>query len=410
MVTFPTYRHSRDVAPKSTLDLVITNKPDRLMELTEGDSLGHTAIGQTHCLLIGIITVSAISTASMQKKPRFIWSRADFAAFSQFIGAYDWMTLFLDRSVNECYAKLAEIYDEAVKRFIPKTTEPFRKKSEVWVTPEVRAAVKLKQQLWLRYLAAGRHTHRELKRAHKEACKNVVRVVKLAMLSFEEDLVHTSMSDPMRLHAYIRSKQQNHELIRAIETADGSTTTDQDVICRTLNEYFQSVFAVEPDDPLPVFQRRIESVCAVNENIFTVEKVMLRLSELMVTKAKGVDGFHPRILNKCAAVLAIPITQIFRLSVAAGIVPDLWKQANVTPIFKKGSKLKASNYRPVSLTSVLCKICEKFIHEQIMCFCTTNNLITKAQHGFVRKKDVSQTYWKPAMFLQKVFISVLQRT
>ncbi len=75
---------------------------------------------------------------------------------------------------------------------------------------------------------------------------------------------------------------------------------------------------------------------------------------------------------------------------SAGVVSVLWKQPNVTPIFKKGSKLKPSNYRPVSLTSVLCKVMEGLIHERITNFTRAHGLITKDKHGFVHGKGCGQ--------------------
>jgi hypothetical protein len=96
----------------------------------------------------------------------------------------------------------------------------------------------------------------------------VARVVKKAMLEFEEALACASKSDPKRLHAHVRSKQRVHDLIRSIETADGETTVEHDVICMTLNDYFNSVFVQETDAELPVFENRTDLECKLDETIF----------------------------------------------------------------------------------------------------------------------------------------------
>ena len=70
-----------------------------------------------------------------------------------------------------------------------------------------------------------------------------------------------------------------------------------------------------------------------------------------------------------------------------GDVPNEWREANVTPLFKKGSKLAASNYRPVSLTSVCCKIMEGIIRDRITSHLNRHKLISSSQHGFVYKKS-----------------------
>ncbi|XP_065680569.1 uncharacterized protein LOC136094523 [Hydra vulgaris] len=70
-----------------------------------------------------------------------------------------------------------------------------------------------------------------------------------------------------------------------------------------------------------------------------------------------------------------------------GTLPDMWKKANVMPLFKKGSKLKASNYRPVSLTSIPCKVLERIKADCIMQHLIKNNLLSKKQHGFMKSKS-----------------------
>ena len=195
LVTFPTYRQARNVAPKSTLDLIISDDPDRLIELSEAEPLGHTPEGQAHCMITGLMAVAGKSSSSSPTKPRYIWSRADFTKINSHIAAIDWLTLFDKRSVNDCYNLLVEKYNEAVKLHIPTTTAPFKTKNELWVTPEVLEAVENKRQLWARYISSGRHTHELLRDEHKAASKNVARVVKKAMLEFEEALAYASKSD-----------------------------------------------------------------------------------------------------------------------------------------------------------------------------------------------------------------------
>ena len=71
---------------------------------------------------------------------------------------------------------------------------------------------------------------------------------------------------------------------------------------------------------------------------------------------------------------------------STGEVPIEWQEANVTSLFKKESKLVRSNYRPVSLTSVVCKILESIVRDHIMKYLSLNELIMPSQHGFVPYK------------------------
>ena len=101
----------------------------------------------------------------------------------------------------------------------------------------------------------------------------------------------------------------------------------------------------------------------------------------------GVELVHSRVLKQCSRSLSKPLYLIFKKSIDSGVLPDIWKEANVTPLFKKGSKLKPSNYRPVSLTPLPCKIMERIIAENIMKHLLTNKLLSEEQHGFIKGKS-----------------------
>jgi len=106
------------------------------------------------------------------------------------------------------------------------------------------------------------------------------------------------------------------------------------------------------------------------------------LCNLNPTKSPGLDCVHPRVLKECHEELAYPISVLFNLSIQAGKLPDLWKLAQVTPLFKKGDKKDSSNYRPVSLTIVLCKVLESFFRDAILDHMNRNKLFCDNQHGF----------------------------
>ena len=94
---------------------------------------------------------------------------------------------------------------------------------------------------------------------------------------------------------------------------------------------------------------------------FTIDDVLKILNELRSNKSPGPDRIHLCVLKECAASLALPVYLLFRRSMDEGHLPQTWKDGHITPIHKKGSRLQVGNYRPVSLTSVVCKSLEKLI-------------------------------------------------
>ena len=91
----------------------------------------------------------------------------------------------------------------------------------------------------------------------------------------------------------------------------------------------------------------------------------LKLKNLKVNKAAGPDEISPMVLSQAADVLALPVAELFRRSLASEQIPEDWKKATLTPTFKKGSRLSPGNYRPVSLTCILCKVMESIVIEKI---------------------------------------------
>ena len=104
-------------------------------------------------------------------------------------------------------------------------------------------------------------------------------------------------------------------------------------------------------------------------------------------KSTGPDKVYPRVLKECKEIISEPLASVFRKSLDTGEVPLMWRQANVVPIFKKGDKTVASNYRPVSLTSVVGKIMESIITKNIREHLDKHNLINQSQHGFMKGKS-----------------------
>lgn len=99
------------------------------------------------------------------------------------------------------------------------------------------------------------------------------------------------------------------------------------------------------------------------------------------------DQIYPVVLKKLSSVIANPLSVIFKKSFNTGIVPDEWKLANVTAVYKKGSKSLINNYRPISLTSQVCKIMETLVRDTVVEHLQKYKLIKDSQHGFMKGRS-----------------------
>ena len=106
------------------------------------------------------------------------------------------------------------------------------------------------------------------------------------------------------------------------------------------------------------------------------------LGKLNIHKAPGPDDLIARVLKECSAEISPLLAFIFNESHAQGTVPDDWRQANVTPLYKKGGKYNASIYRPVSLTCICCKTLEHILVSNINKHLAFESILADCQHGF----------------------------
>ena len=148
-----------------------------------------------------------------------------------------------------------------------------------------------------------------------------------------------------------------------------------------MNCQFQSVFTHEDLSHLP-------SCCGPSQPVIpdisiSVDGVLNLLKTLDTKKASGPDQIPARILKLCAEEIAPILTVIFIQSLNSGFIPKDWLSANITPVFKKGDRGKPNNYRPISLTSICCKIFEHILYYHIIEHLNTNSILIDQQFGFI---------------------------
>ena len=169
---------------------------------------------------------------------------------------------------------------------------------------------------------------------------------------------------------------------------DGTPTTDAETVAKGFRDHFLSVYAETFNERHPALPSRHydSALCQVIFDVAHVEKLLERISPY---NAMGPDDIHPRVLKEAANVLALPLFSLFTDSLLTGVLQAAWKQAHVTPIYKSGDRHSPASYRPISLTSIPCKILERLIKKAILDHLQRNHLISDMQHGFLPGRSCS---------------------
>ncbi len=114
---------------------------------------------------------------------------------------------------------------------------------------------------------------------------------------------------------------------------------------------------------------------------FSISAVHRDLSSLDTSKGAGPDVIHPQKVRRLADILAEPLSKLFADSLTTAVVPTDWRLAIICQVHKKGDPEDVSNYRPVSLTSIICKIVERILKRALLSFLSDTRTISPYQHG-----------------------------
>ena len=161
--------------------------------------------------------------------------------------------------------------------------------------------------------------------------------------------------------------------------------TDSSARAHLLNDYFSSIFVKENLDFMP----NIPNLTIPEMEPIHIQQdgVKRLLENLEISKATGPDGIPSRFLKDFSDAVAPPLTIIFKATLHQGCLPSEWKHATVVPVFKKGDRHLVSNYRPISLTCICCKVLEHIIYSSISSHLEKHNIICEEQHGFQKHKS-----------------------
>lgn len=217
--------------------------------------------------------------------------------------------------------------------------------------------------------------------------RNAKKLIRESKKNYELHIANRSKTNPKEFFSYIRTKKAIASSIGPLALDNGEHTDDEIEMAIKLNNYFASVFTEEThSENQPTAPNHSNNVCLntcdIQENV-----ILSAINKVKTNKTPGPDKISPRILKEAKNELVKPLSILFNKSLSTRKVPDDWKLANVTPIFKKGDKSQTRNYRPISLTSVVGKLMETVLRDKVVAFLESNNIINESQHGFRNKRS-----------------------
>ena len=356
----------------SLIDLILVNDENMIEEVKYAEPIGRS----DHCVLDFIVKVNRWNTNQGKETFRYNYKKANFKDLKEAL-SIDWEICLGEKSCKEMTEEFMNILEEKMDTYIPKTRTNLRK-GKVPLSKECVCSIRKKHRLWEKYM---RNRTDENYRAYTKARNKLKGTLLRERKVREKDIAKSAKSNVKNFWKFINSKRKTKSGISELNENGQTAVTDREK-ADVLANFFSSVFTTEDTNS---DNYRMENRCEEksDDSPFTIVEVNKLLKDLDVTKSPGPDNFHPKVLHELADVIDRPLTIIFNKSFESGILPDIWKIGQITALFKKGDKKLASNYRPVSLTSVVCKTMEKLIRKKIVDHMKKYNLFSDKQFGFI---------------------------
>ena len=316
----------------------------------------------------------------------FLYNQGNYERLRAILADVDWNRLLDISDIDEAWSKFINILNKAVENCIPTSKRRSQNKSNKpkWWNNQIKSRLLQKKRAYRKYkLTQNERDKLEFERLRRETKK----LIRQSKKNLEVYVAGISKSNPKEFYSYIRKKKVLPTNIGPLTLQNGKHISNEVEIAEELNKYFASVFTVEDINGIQEETSMQRNIAPLSNCNFSENAVMKALDKINGNKTPGPDCIAPRVLKETKLQVCKPLSIIFNKSLNSGKIPNDWKLANVTPIQKKGDKSLPSNYRPISLTSVVCKLMESIIRDQLVTFLEENNLVKNSQHGFRNKRS-----------------------
>ena len=333
-----------------------------------------------------IVLIDTSIEVTRSKTPRhkiYIWKSANTDEISKVVKHQtDKFMLSTFNSIDDMWSNFKNILLNAMGKHVPSKPTSSRP-TYPWITTAVRRGINRKNKAGRKARKAKKPKDRERYRKLKAQAQ---RTSRQAYNNYVHDIINPEQTEnPTRFWSFIKSKKQDNSGVAPLRGNDGLIYSDSNNKVDIINTQFKSAYTQEESSLPDLGQSSTPLMPDISISFKGVHKL---LSELKIHKAVGPDSISPRLLREVADIIAPALTRIYQASLDTGTVPTDWRTANIVPIFKKGDKSKASNYR-----AICSKMLEHIIHSNVMDHLTYYNILSDSQHGFrdlVKHSSLSQ--------------------
>ena len=363
---------------KNTLDLVLTNDPFLIHDVNVSVPFSTSDHNKVEFKLNCYSTVLIHSIDKV-----FVdYSVVDWDGFNNYLCNVNWSEIYaVGDNGDQRWSAFSTTLNDAILQFAPTSIKRVRKSAAQNYPHHIRKLISNKALLWKK---TQQFKTKQLQKAYRESANAVRKAIYAHTCQMESNLIDSNNLGSF--YKYVNKKLSSRCGIGCLKRVDGSLSNDPKEKAELLNKYFASVFTMD-DGCSHILPSRVSTGEGLSSVTFTSSKVFKKLNKLRPGTACGPDGIQAELLKNASSSLSFPLAQLYQFLFSSSTVPREWKLASVTPIFKKGKPCDVGNYRPISLTSVCCKIMESIIKDELLTYLLSKHLISRHQHGFLSRRS-----------------------
>ena len=358
----PTRARGKD--DPSIIDLILTNEEMQISNLDYNAPLGKS----DHSVLL--FNYNCFIDYSKPRE-KFLYHKADYPSMRDHMESTQWSKNFTDtesRTIEDLWTTFKSKILELRDQYVPKTSNScaWKKKGTLPIPKNVQQQIQKKKVAHRKWIYARRGIDEPKRRKEFKTARNKVSaMIRGIKKNIERKIATSAKTNPKAFWSHIRKTLKTKPGIAPLfNNLDGTGPLkfEDKQKADILQKQFSSVFTREPTGDVPQVPDR--TAITISDCTVDRELVLQEINNLNMNKVCGPDEIHPQMLKELSEYLLDPLVVILNKSLSKGVLPTDWKKAFISPIYKKGNRRIAENYRPISLTSIVCKLLELIVKKE----------------------------------------------
>ena len=315
----------------------------------------------------------------------FNFKTADWELLRAHLGTIVWSSIFqnAEDDPETMWLRFKQIIYDLTCAYVP-IFIPKNKISAPWINRKIKRLSQVKKRKWRQFLKHNRQTDL---RGYRNFCKTLKREVESSRSNYEKRLFNVKKQNPKNFFLYIDTRTNSRSGVSPLNVNDDLITDDGEK-ASALSQQYRSVFVID-DGYFPAVANSMPPYSFDETNLQISDRDIIRaILSMNSDSAPGIDGIYAKVIKNVSPLLVSPLKQIFQATIYRSCIPNDWKIGIITPVYKNNGKPELpASYRPISLTSIICKLLERIISDRFTAYLRSNSLISQQQHGFLSKRS-----------------------